>query len=1774
MPILLYACCCGSCATLPQVFLFNFFEDSPADERTWRVITGIWEREHAADRDNAPAIVSDKDDDQERDLTLAAPRAENFDRQRHSLLNEELKMLYTAVTRARVKVVIYDVSEERRRPMFHFFLAKGLAKIFDSKQTTRGLAAASTPQEWIRQARNLMRQQLFNVAALCFQKGHDEAGMLEALGMHFYHSSTTAADGRPIDRLLRAARCFELAGHTQHAASCLKRANEFNLAAAAYRKLERPGLVAKVLASAAERAANITDRVRLLAESANAWEAAGQLTKAMLVRLSHRELQAGGLEMLNKNFAERDKLRAVALPHLEQRKLYDAAIAVCIQLGLDEKVDQLAQTSAFHHLRRGDKAAMFVAVQQFKSPEMQIAFLRRHGERAMVIKLMKAHGQEEEAYDELLMSGSGADASAGGSSGSVGTGAGPASSASLGVLATDASLPAGVAWLARTFSLASELRASARDGTNAQSSPRLTTRVSNFLDSVAALQSTKGRGGGGSGSEWLHVDLPLCMVLDAWEEAGVRGGYTVDPRWNQMQWTRLMLASIRRLLAKSRQELRECIDAFLRLRSGGAMPQVRMPSWRWVCAKASHDPRRPLVSGSERLRSLVEYAFMSSARRALEMLPSLGKRVRATLFATERTRITERGTSSSVGNGKGGPMKPRQPICSDYDLSDEYLRSLVEEVLSVLDAKAAYSVARAPGRRGTREQPLDVTGISYIFDQSAVLRLAGRVVTALIPEAERDRTVSDLSNSLPHALHPVARIRLLREMNQMHESSSLANTAAEWLSAVLGRKPPKPHRALSLAQLLQDLEHTGAAWRVLTQVSLQPSTFKSKVENMVERAHKQRLAPMLPKFLVFDLKSGSKSSSGSQVHVAMLLRLVHLYEADGDLQQACKPAVDYLEASVSACSDGYAACVSYFTCAELVERVCCYSLAMLTEFSGVELWIPHSHAEALLVSRKAPKTINTSNAFKITSRLLSRGVEAAVRLMQGVMNMAAGGANQDPRFGFVAVERLAICILIILANRMRHAQAMAGRSEEGGGKQGKRGGGNQDRSILSADEATQLLIAPLMVLTQQLRALPHSKAQERLWDFAKAVEGCLAQQQQPSAFCQGLQSLLATRNDWLCGARWPRAWARDRAPYYSLFPQDATAAPGALVSACAAVRDQLSSEQGCAPAKLEAKAVQQAFACEVGWTGLSAKKVAAALQAANETIPPAGDIGVVRRPASKAVAPRILVLQPFESEPALQAALDTDCRLIAGMAACEALQTLDSLWSDARFSRMNEFRARPWLRRLKKFASRAEGRACCIVYVAHLAAAGESALAAHGNGMRWLLWQLNELRRGASEAECATMDAVMMAVPALASHLLDKDGGDQSAAARPSTESSRAGDRQVVEGGAREEAKPTDDAVALAAIPPRSQTESSVPPPTALDAGADDEHEHGEMHGEEDEEEDDDDDAYLSANEEADDEAAELTYAGLGELEAQERLEQMDAKEAASRNAKEAIRESKAGRIQRAWRLRRQSMNTDGHTDDEGVAMYRERLARFASSKAMQRAGHCLLCGVEWGEGHVGSAHWSKQQQFHKYHHIVYNLAAPMLARLDAVRMLLEQQSDDPVTLGGERDEKAETARFTAAHETERCYTDLNAMLDEIEANQAWERTDKVRSAVEFAEAAVKAVEEAWWRKDLVGSGRTAGGEDAEATIRDLEERGERLEGAVAEEEEEEDDELDHLSQMVAAQSRRSGRKGGGSAGAGGSGGPRPKGASGGGGGGARGGAQGRRNAGGAKRGGKANRGV
>jgi len=61
------------------------------------------------------------------------PRPLQFDPNQHKVLNSELKQLYTALTRARVNVWIFDEDLDKRAPMFQYFKAR---KLVNSMEVT------------------------------------------------------------------------------------------------------------------------------------------------------------------------------------------------------------------------------------------------------------------------------------------------------------------------------------------------------------------------------------------------------------------------------------------------------------------------------------------------------------------------------------------------------------------------------------------------------------------------------------------------------------------------------------------------------------------------------------------------------------------------------------------------------------------------------------------------------------------------------------------------------------------------------------------------------------------------------------------------------------------------------------------------------------------------------------------------------------------------------------------------------------------------------------------------------------------------------------------------------------------------------------------------------------------------------------------------------------------------------------------------------------------------------------------------------------------------------------------------------------------------------------------------------------------------------------------------------------------------------------------------------------------------------------------------------
>ena len=198
-----------------DVLIYNFFKDSPA-QKEWRCLYDFHEKYGGGGDDDDAAAAAEEGSGGASGLTSSTipsdavdvsstneggggassasrkktgialdpdikKRLIKFDAGQHKLLLEELRHLYTAVTRARVRVWVYDEDVENRQPMWWLLSERKLAKVINSvlEQEVLGLTkgAKTTEAEWADQGKSLYDKAQYALAATCFTKaGAGHAG--------------------------------------------------------------------------------------------------------------------------------------------------------------------------------------------------------------------------------------------------------------------------------------------------------------------------------------------------------------------------------------------------------------------------------------------------------------------------------------------------------------------------------------------------------------------------------------------------------------------------------------------------------------------------------------------------------------------------------------------------------------------------------------------------------------------------------------------------------------------------------------------------------------------------------------------------------------------------------------------------------------------------------------------------------------------------------------------------------------------------------------------------------------------------------------------------------------------------------------------------------------------------------------------------------------------------------------------------------------------------------------------------------------------------------------------------------------------------------------------------------------------------------------------------------------------------------------------------------------------------------------------------------------
>ncbi|XP_053381229.1 TPR and ankyrin repeat-containing protein 1-like [Mercenaria mercenaria] len=384
-----------------DVLLYNFFKDSQASKE-WRVVTKHLEKlaseaTNKSLQQNETCVMIDQDVLSSKDR----PRPLEFDPNQHKILNYELKQLYTALTRARVNVWIFDEDKEKRSPMFEYFKARKLVKSVEITELNEEnlsntiFVEKSSMQDWIQRGDYFLKKRLYSVATKCFRKGGDhKKEMLAQANDRALVASRRRYKVKEFREMkadfLFAAEMYLKCEHLSEAAKCLGNAKEVKLATDLYEKLGQY-----------DKAVELCKRNRQFVECSSFYERSGKFSKAVSI-LYENERYGLALDVVN-----RYKMKEMEIMKNGNRSPEELRANRPDAIYTEEKICQRA-AEEFH--RRGNTKRMHEAVSRFRYEGDKIEFYKRNRYISDAANKLASTGRIPEAVDLYLKYGNLTDA--------------------------------------------------------------------------------------------------------------------------------------------------------------------------------------------------------------------------------------------------------------------------------------------------------------------------------------------------------------------------------------------------------------------------------------------------------------------------------------------------------------------------------------------------------------------------------------------------------------------------------------------------------------------------------------------------------------------------------------------------------------------------------------------------------------------------------------------------------------------------------------------------------------------------------------------------------------------------------------------------------------------------------------------------------------------------------------------------------------------------------------------------------------------------------------------------------------------------------------------------------------------------------------------------------------------------------------------------------------------------------------------------------------------
>ena len=193
-------------------------------------------------------LESNRDLVKNKEEVFKQQRPLQFDELLHKSLNSELKYLYTAITRAKCNLWIYDSDDDKRLPMFEYWLKRGLVKVvgLQHKNTVdeKLFIRTSTCEEWKKQGDYFMKKCYWEPAVKCYHKAGDRHLEMEAKAWSLISKASTDSQELYLQAALALlgsdeARHDPSKDNIRHAAKCLEKGRYHEEASQLYKLLDR-----------------------------------------------------------------------------------------------------------------------------------------------------------------------------------------------------------------------------------------------------------------------------------------------------------------------------------------------------------------------------------------------------------------------------------------------------------------------------------------------------------------------------------------------------------------------------------------------------------------------------------------------------------------------------------------------------------------------------------------------------------------------------------------------------------------------------------------------------------------------------------------------------------------------------------------------------------------------------------------------------------------------------------------------------------------------------------------------------------------------------------------------------------------------------------------------------------------------------------------------------------------------------------------------------------------------------------------------------------------------------------------------------------------------------------------------------------------------------------------------------------------------------------------------------------------------------------------------